>query len=530
MLKDVVNVAFLQSHSKRLFKIPKNLTLCFCVTFITSMLIIGCKDKPQDGEHSFKVPVNTLSLSSQNIILDFEYPARLASPQSVEVYARVEGILLSQNFKEGDIVKKGQTLFKIDPTRYAARVAIAKAQYDSAKANFAKAQKDWSRVEGLYKEGVLTVDQYDNSLYNYQSAQANVDNTKASLDDARIDLGYTNVVASMTGRVGLRKYDIGNLVGNGTDNVLTTITQLTPIYADFAIPSNDFYYMRNLQRQDVFVELLMSNDKKYDKLGKIDFIDSVLDSQTQSVRVRATFNNDDYKLLPNEFVRVKIKGFSISDGIAIPQDALLQDSQGSYVYVMKDSKAKSVRVNVGRTLKNGEIVILSGLNSGDVLILDNLTKIHEGSDVAAITPPNDEKAKEGSSEDSSSDKLSYSRNIDSKALSHSETLAKDSKTLSHSEALAEESFRTIALKDTQHDRNYKILSYNTKDVSGIRPQHDVDAFAKSQHDVLNHHSLRSEETKGLSHSKSLANESKTLATSMHSKISNFYPSKESKDS
>ncbi len=338
---------------------------------------LGCDSKNGGVGGMPNLVCETQVIKAKNVPLEFEYPARLKSVQSVDVYARVEGILLEQNFKEGDIVKKGQHLFKIDPTRYQARVNASKAQYNSAQANLTKATKDWARVERLYKQGALTIDQHDQSLYDYQSAQANVENTKANLDDSLIDLGYTDVVASITGRVGYRRYDVGNLVGKGSDSVLTTITQLDPIYAEFAIPSNDFQYMKNLHNSDIKV-ILIVNNKPYGKVGRIDFIDSVLDEQTSSVKARAIVDNDTYELMPNEFIRLQVQGFNSEDSIAIPQNALLQDSQGSYTYVVKDNQARIVRVTLGKTLKDGLVIITSGLNNGDVLITNNLSKLRDG--------------------------------------------------------------------------------------------------------------------------------------------------------
>ncbi len=132
---------------------------------------------------------------------------------------------------------------EIDPTRYLTKVNQAKAQYQSAEANFIKANRDWQRVEKLYKQGVYTIDQYDTSRSNYLSAQANLANAKAMLDDVSIDLGYTDVVAGISGKTGMRSYDVGNLVGSSGQDVLTTITQLSPIYAEFSIPNTDYYFM-----------------------------------------------------------------------------------------------------------------------------------------------------------------------------------------------------------------------------------------------------------------------------------------------
>ena len=354
----------------------RNIALMAYLSFV-AIFLAACGDNNKGGQKS-ALPVNTIEVLETNLPLEFEYAARLKSVQSADVYARVEGILLSQNFKEGDIVLEGQPLFQIDPKRYQARVTMARAQYDSAKANLDKAKRDWERTEALYNQGALTVDTYDNALYNYQSAKANVDNTKASLDDALIDLGYTKVIASFTGRIGMRRYDIGALVGAQGSNVLSTLTQLTPIYAEFAIPSNDFYYIRDLEKNNVIAQVILGNDKVYDTLGSLNFVDSVIDQNTSSVKARAIFENEKYILVPNEFVRVKLEGFEAKNAIAIPQNALLQDSQGSYVYVIKDGKAQITRVSLGKMLKNGLVLIINGLKSKDIVVTSDLTKISQG--------------------------------------------------------------------------------------------------------------------------------------------------------
>lgn len=361
------------------------------VIFALAVFFASCGDNGKNAQRG-ALPVSTIEVLQANIPLEFEYPARLKSVQSADVYARVEGILLSQNFKEGDIVLEGQPLFQIDPKRYQARVTMARAQYDSAKANLDKAKRDWERTEALYKQGALTIDTYDNALYNYQSAKANVDNTKASLDDALIDLGYTKVVASFTGRIGMRRHDIGALVGAQGSNVLSTLTQLTPIYAEFSIPSNDFYYIRDLEKTNIIAQVILGNDKLYDTVGSLNFVDSVIDQNTSSVKARAIFENEKYTLVPNEFVRVKLEGFEAKNAIAIPQNTLLQDSQGSYVYVIKEGKAQIERVTLGKMLKNGLVLIINGLKSKDIVVASDLTKISQGMPLVSKGSANPPKA------------------------------------------------------------------------------------------------------------------------------------------
>ncbi|TLD95141.1 efflux RND transporter periplasmic adaptor subunit [Helicobacter jaachi] len=361
-----------------------------CVSLCVLLSLSGCKDSQAQKKERPPLSVNTQTITAQNIALSFEYPGRLKSVQSASVYARVQGILLEKNFKEGDIVTEGAKLFKIDPARYQAKVNQARAQYQAAEANFIKANRDWQRVEKMYKQGVYTIEQYDQSRYNFLSAQANVASTKAALDDAEIDLGYTDVIATISGRTSTRSYDVGNLVGSSGRDILTTITQLSPIYAEFSIPSRDYYFMRGLENNRIQVEFVLGNGMVYEQKGKLDFVDSVLDSETLSVKARAIMDNQAHKLLPNEFVRVRLSGFEAQNAISIPQNALLQDAKGSYVFVIKDGKAHIARVEIGQEVGKSNILVLNGLQNGDVVVLNQLTKIRENAplQIAPQTPQN----------------------------------------------------------------------------------------------------------------------------------------------
>lgn len=371
-----------------------------CVSLCVLLSLSGCKDSQAQKKERPPLSVNAQTITAQNIALSFEYPGRLKSVQSASVYARVQGILLEKNFKEGDIVTEGAKLFKIDPARYQAKVNQARAQYQAAEANFIKANRDWQRVEKMYKQGVYTIEQYDQSRYNFLSAQANVASTKAALDDAEIDLGYTDVIATISGRTSTRSYDVGNLVGSSGRDILTTITQLSPIYAEFSIPSRDYYFMRGLENNRIQVEFVLGNGMVYEQKGKLDFVDSVLDSETLSVKARAIMDNQAHKLLPNEFVRVRLSGFEAQNAISIPQNALLQDAKGSYVFVIKDGKAHIARVEIGQEVGKSNILVLNGLQNGDVVVLNQLTKIRENAPLQ-ITPQTPQNPQAGNTESKS---------------------------------------------------------------------------------------------------------------------------------
>ena len=336
------------------------------------LLLTGCskKDKNEAQPQNVAIPVNTYNVNQGDVPVSFEYPAKLTSLQSVEIYARVEGVLLERHFVEGGLVKKGDKLFKIEPDKY-------QAAFNKAQAEFAAAQRDWVRAQKLFKNNALSPKEYD-------SARSIYENARASLDVARVDLNYTDVIAPSSGKVSMKRYDIGDLVGKvGADNVLTTITQLDPIHAEFSIPSNDYYFLRTLDHKEVKVIYLLPDGTPYDNLGKLDFIDSVLDANTATIKARAIVENPDYLLVPGEFSRIRLDGIIAKDSIMIPQVALMQDAKGSYVFKVVEGKAQPTPVVLGYNIGNN-VLVKSGLNAGDVIITSQLIKLRPGVPVTPI--------------------------------------------------------------------------------------------------------------------------------------------------
>ncbi|WP_238699149.1 efflux RND transporter periplasmic adaptor subunit [Helicobacter sp. MIT 05-5294] len=359
----------------------------FLGVFCGVVLFMGCskEDKTNAQQQNMTIPVNTHKVQVQDVQISFEYPSKLTSLQSVEIYARVEGTLLAQNFVEGSLVKEGDKLFKIDPAKYQANVNMAKAQLLTAQANLRAASRDWKRAKALFEKKALSPKEYDLAQSTYEEASAAVASAKANLDNAMIDLGYTDVIAPASGKISMKRYDIGDLVGKtGADNVLTTITQLDPIHAEFSIPSNDYYFVRTLNYENVKAIYLMPDGMPYEREGKLDFIDSVLEASTATIKARAIVENPEHLLVPGEFSRIRLEGIVAKDSIVIPQVALMQDAKGSYVYKFVDGKAQQTPVVLGYNVGNN-VIIKSGLNDGDVVITSQLIKIRPG---AAVTPIN----------------------------------------------------------------------------------------------------------------------------------------------
>lgn len=348
------------------------------------LLFVGCSKEDKSGQaaqQNLAIPVSTYEVQVADVSVNFEFPAKLESLQSVDVYARVEGTLLEQHFVEGGLVKEGDKLFKIEPSKYQASYDMAQAQLLSAQAQLRAATHEWERAQKLFKENALSSKEYEAAQSVYESANASVVNAKASLNLAKINLDYTDVMATASGKISMKRYDIGDLVGkSGSDNVLTTITQLDPIYAEFSIPSNDYYFLRTLNQDNVSVHYVLPDGSAYNREGKIDFIDSVIDSKTATIKARALVENPEHLLVPGEFSRIKLDGFVLKDAIIIPQNALMQDSKGSYVFIVVEGKVKQVHIALGHTI-GSDVVVKSGLNQGDRVITSQLIKLRPGASV-----------------------------------------------------------------------------------------------------------------------------------------------------
>lgn len=334
--------------------------------------------------------VTTYKVIASDVPVSLEYPAKVKSMQQVNVVARVSGVLEKKHFTEGSFVKAGDTLYQIDSDRYEALMQEAVADVGMKEATLKQATRDWERTKALFEQDALSQKERDAALSAYESAGAALKASHASLKKATIDFNYTKVKATISGMTSLNAQDVGSYVGSSSDTMtLTTITQTDPVYVEFSLPDIELLKKRYVMGQGNWssiaqaklpVQLSTSDGNKYAKAGTLDFIDSYVDSETSTIKARATFSNPNNILIPGLFVRVNVEGLVYKDAISIPQKALLQEAIGSFVYVVKEGKAAKVPVKSG-TVHNDTYIIESGLNAGDVVITNNLTKLRPGSAV-----------------------------------------------------------------------------------------------------------------------------------------------------
>lgn len=359
-----------------------------------AFLVTGCssQDKKAAGGMPAMPPlsVTTYKVIASDVPVSLEYPAKVKSMQQVNVVARVSGVLEKKHFTEGSFVKAGDTLYQIDSDRYEALMQEAVADVGMKEATLKQATRDWERTKALFEQDALSQKERDATLSAYESAGAALKASHASLKKATIDFNYTKVKATISGMTSLNAQDVGSYVGASSDTMtLTTITQTDPVYVEFSLPDIELLKKRYVMGQGNWnsiakaklpVQLRTPDGSKYAKAGTLDFIDSYVDSETSTIKARATFANPNTILIPGLFVRVNVEGLVYKDAISIPQKALLQEAIGSFVYVVKEGKATKVPVKAG-TVHNDTYIIESGLSAGDVVITNNLTKLRPGSAV-----------------------------------------------------------------------------------------------------------------------------------------------------
>lgn len=357
-----------------------------------SLILTACDDGATQSSAAPAPPappeVTAMTVAPKTVALERIYPARAHAADDVEVRAQVEGILLERNYEEGNSIKAGTVLFRIDPAPYEARVQQAKAELDRARAQLRQTQRQRKRALELYQKRVVSTRQRDEALSAVELDKAGVANAEAQLRTARINLSYTDVKAPISGMSGLRAVSNGNLVSAGA--LLTTIRQLDPMYVLFSIPEADVIALRRQpdpkegvptpdQRLAARVQLVNGSD--YRQEGVIDFIAAYVDSQTGTVQARAVFPNPQGVLMPGQFLRISVQGVELRNAIVIPAKAVAEGARGPVVYVLNEQNiAQEQPITLGPTVAR-EQVIKQGLQSGQRVIVGGIPKVRPGQPV-----------------------------------------------------------------------------------------------------------------------------------------------------
>jgi membrane fusion protein, multidrug efflux system len=380
------------------------------VCMFLTLTVQGCKrpsassERPsKDGMRGAVIPVDASKAVKQDVPLDIQAVGTVEASLTVTMKSQVSGELMQVLFREGDFVKKGAELFKIDSRTYEAQVNQAQANLakDEAalaqiEANMARdlaqqkyAQSEAARSASLFEKHLISKEQAEQSAAGaeaasatvradqaaIQSARATMEATKATIASARIMLSYTSIRSPIDGRTGNLNIKPGNIVNSNTD--LTTITHVEPIYVAFSIPQNQLSSVKKGQTVTVSAQDSASSPE----IGNLFFIDNTVDTTTGAILVKASFSNRNHALWPGQFVRVVLRLGTKPDALVVPGQAVQTGQDGSFVFVVKPDQTVESRPVIPGMHVDGQVVIEKGLKPGEIVVTEGQIRLAAGSRV-----------------------------------------------------------------------------------------------------------------------------------------------------
>jgi membrane fusion protein (multidrug efflux system) len=367
-------------------RITKRSANSLIIATLAAILLAGCGERPQLNPGPPQVSVITVQPERTPRIA--ELPGRVDAVRDAQIRARVTGIVQRIVFQQGGDVKEKALLFKIDPAPYKAAYDQAAAQLKQADLFSAKALAD--RYAPLVKANAVSKQEYDNAVASYRQADAAVAAAKANLQNASINLGYTDVTSPITGRIGKPLVTEGALVEASSATQMALVQQLDPIYVDFTQSTTDLAALRKafsagqLQKvgnDSALAQVVQEDGTEYSHSGKLLFTGITVDPTTGQVNLRAEFPNPDQVLLPGMYVRVRLTQGIDDQALLVPQQALQRTPDGMQsLMLVKDGKIDQVSVTTGGAI-NGRWVVTSGLKAGDVVVVEGFQKVRPGAPV-----------------------------------------------------------------------------------------------------------------------------------------------------
>ncbi|ABZ76725.1 efflux transporter, RND family, MFP subunit [Shewanella halifaxensis HAW-EB4] len=361
------------------------LTLLFSsVAFIT-----GCENEPVKITPKLVVVER---VSTATVPLYGNYVGVTKASLDVEVRARVDGFVENKTFIEGSAVKEGVLLYRIDNRPYVAVVNRLSANVESQQSALEKAQRDVERLKPLYEQDAASQLDFDNALSVLSQAKSSVAASKAELEEAKLELSYTEIKSPISGLVSRSEVDIGALVGSSGQSLLTRVKQVDPIYVTFNMSALDYLNARRRMTSDKeqqaaesegkavegFVTITLPDNSEYRYLGDVGFTDPSVNPETGTFQVRAELPNPDKELLPGQYTNVRIKLSEVSDAIVIPQKATQVEQGGVYVMIVLPNNKVERRFIVIKHQGEMGVVVQSGLKAGELVIVEGMHRVRHG--------------------------------------------------------------------------------------------------------------------------------------------------------
>jgi membrane fusion protein, multidrug efflux system len=332
------------------------------------------------------VPVEVIEVVQKDVPIYSEWVASLDGMVNATIRAQVQGYLVQQLYKEGDVVKKGQVLFQIDPRTFQAALDQAKADLARNEARWTQTKANLARVRPLAARNAVSQKDLDDAIAAEESGQASTEAAKATVDKAQLNLEFTRITSPIDGVSGIAKAQIGNLVGPGATEELTTVSTVNPIKAYISVSEQEYMQAQGDRTKGTGkrpLELILADGSTWPHKGEFFVADRQVDVRTGTIRVAATFANPENILRPGQFARVRARMALKKDALLIPQRAV-SETQGKYLVAVVGPENKIAIKQVKAGERYGQLwVIEEGLTAGDKVVAEGIQKVRDG---LAITP------------------------------------------------------------------------------------------------------------------------------------------------
>jgi membrane fusion protein (multidrug efflux system) len=376
------------SLSARSQRVTTRLALAFAMI----ALIDGCSKAPPPPAAKPPSEVTTIAITPQDTPVSMEYVAQTQSSQQVNIQARVSGFLDKRVYTEGDYVKPGQVLFKMDQKPFQVQLDGAQAALVRQQAAMETARANLARVKPLAALNALSQKDLDDATGAYESASAAVEVAKANVDTARLNLSYCTITSPLAGIASAAIQQDGAYI-NLSNSLLTTVSAMTPMWVNFSISENEIQGFRTQvskgllkppPNHDYTVEVIQADGSLFPHTGRITFAAPEYNAQTGTFLLRVSVDNPEARLRPNQFVRVRLNGAIRPNAILVPQRAVLKGAKGHFVIVVdKENKAQMRSVEVGQW-QGDNWFINQGLAAGDIVVVDGVMRLSPGAPVKIV--------------------------------------------------------------------------------------------------------------------------------------------------
>jgi multidrug efflux system membrane fusion protein len=342
---------------------------------------------PGQGFGPMVVPVVVATAARGDLPVYLDGLGTVTAFNTVTIRSRVDGQIVKINFTEGQMVREGDALVEIDPRPYQVMLEQAEGQLAKDQAQLRDVQVDYERYQLLFKEGVIPKQQVDTQQAQVGQFEGAIKADQGTIDNAKLQIVYSHITAPISGRVGLRLVDIGNIVHAADTTGLIVITQLQPIAVIFSLPQDQLsQVMSKLHGSQLPVEAYDRDDATKVASGKLLTIDNQIDTTTGTYKLKAVFDNEKNNLFPNQFVNVHLLVDTKHNVIIVPSAAIQHGPQGTYVYLAQKDNTVKIRPVTLALSSSGSVGIGSGLQAGDTVVVDGQDKLQDGSAIEAHAP------------------------------------------------------------------------------------------------------------------------------------------------